>query len=249
MGDSESFVRTEALHAVERFDIELARPYLVRALMRHEDKSVRLQSAELLAADGDPISIGALVDAFGDEEPIGGFAVNAIRALESDRAIVLLIAALDHEDYGVQVAAIHALVDIKTPLATEPMIDLLDSEVPDVTLAATQGLRALSEHLDRTKWVILARRADTRFERARALKVLGILGGEDVSLILLNALDDPDVLVRGAAVTGIASLKELRAIPKLEEMKKHEANGRIIALVRITLTNLQRLREKAKSAS
>jgi HEAT repeat protein len=151
---------------------------------------------------------------------------------------------LEAGDYGVQIASIRALADLEAAGATEPLIRLLDSNVPEVTIAAAEGLRSLADQIDKGKMLVTARRAGSRFERARALKVLGILGGEDCAVLLLNALDDPDVLVRGAAVSGIANLEEVRAIPKLVDMKKNEANERIIALVRRTLVNLQRIREK-----
>lgn len=248
LGDDEPFVRTEARRAIERFDLTVARPYLIHALRRHTDPSVRLGAAERLAESGDPTSQRALLDAIGDDEPVGRFAVSALRALPEEHAIAMFLQGLEQADYGVQVAAIRALADMGTARATEPFIRLLDSEVPEVTIAATRGLRALSEHIDRSKMLVLAKRA-SRFERARALKVLGVLGGEDAAQLLLHALDDMDVLVRGAAVNGLGTLGDVRAIPKLEEMKKEEANGRIISLVRTTLTNLQRIRREKPKAS
>lgn len=247
MGDDEAFVASEARQSVELFDVDAARPYLVRALKRHVDPRVRLGAAEMLAEDRDPAALRALIDAIGDDDAVGAFALSAIGRLGRERSTNVFLGALQTEDYGVQVAAIRALVELDTPLATEPLIGLLDSEVPEVTIAANQGLRSLAKHVDRGTWLVVAKRAGSRFERARALKVLGVLGGEDAANILLGALDDPDVLVRGAAVNGIASLGDLRAIEKLTEMKKDEANGRIISLVRTTLLNLQRLREKGKS--
>jgi HEAT repeat protein len=247
LADDEPFVRSEARHAIERFDLESSRPYLVHALRRHPDVTVRLCAAERLASERTPEALRSLLDAIGDEDEVGRFSVSAIRTLPEDDAIALFLEGLESSDYGVQVAAIRALAEIATPLATEPFIRMLDSEVPEVTLAAVQGLRSLASHVDKSLMLITARRATSRFERARAMKVLGVLGGEDSALLLLNALDDTDVLVRGAAVSGIATLGEVRAIHKLEEMKKEEANGRIISLVRRTLVNLKKSRDK-KSA-
>lgn len=247
IGDDEEFVSVEARRAVELFDVDAARPYLVRALKRHTDPRVRLAAAEMLAEDRDASALNAIIDALGDDDQVGTFALSRVKALPREKAVDVLLEALNRDDYGVQVAAIRALVSLDSPRATEPLIAMMSSEVPEVTIAATQGLRELGSHVDRSKWLIVAKRPGSRFERARALKILGVLGGEDAALLLLSALDDPDVLVRGAAVNGIASLGDLRAIPKLEEMKKEEANGRIIALVRTTLLNLRRISEKGKS--
>lgn len=249
LGDDEPFVKAAAERAIDSFDVEAARPYLIHALRRHPDPAVRLGAAERLATSRDAAAEHALLDAIGGEDEVARFAVSALRSLPEGRSVALFLSGLAQPDFGVQVASIHALADLGAPAATEPCIALLDSEVPDVTLAASQALRALAPHVDRSKWLVLAKRASSRFERARALKVLGTLGGEDAAQLVLAALDDPDVLVRGAAVNAVASLQELRAIPKLLEMKKEEENGRIISLVRTTLLNLQRLQEKGKQAT
>jgi HEAT repeat protein len=244
LDDDEPFVRREARAAIDVFDVDIARPYFIHALRRSPSVEVRLASAERLASDRTKEGLRALLDAIGDDDAIGRFAIAAIRSLPGDDASDLFLEGLDASDYGVQVASIRALDEIDTPRAIEPLIRLLDSEVAEVTIAATDALGDLADRIDKRKMLVLARRASSRFERARAMKVLGIIGGEDAALLLLNALDDPDVLVRGAAVAAIANLEEVRAIPKLLDMKKNEANGRIIALVRRTLVNLKRIREK-----
>lgn len=247
LGDDEPFVRSEARRAIDSFDLEIARPYFVHALRRHPDPNVRLAAAERLAEAPDETSLAALLDAIGADDQVGRFAVSALRARSESEAIALFLRGLGEADYAVQIASMRALADLGAARATDPVIALLDSEVPEVTFAAVEALRALSTHVDRGKWLVLAKRAPSRFERARALKVLGIIGGEEAAVLVLNALDDDDVLVRGAAVNAIANLQELRAIPKLEEMKKLEVNGRIRSLVRGTLSNLQRLRQRGKS--
>ncbi|MCK6551216.1 HEAT repeat domain-containing protein [Myxococcota bacterium] len=247
LGDDEPFVRSEARRAIDSFDLEIARPYFVHALRRHPDPNVRLASAERLAEAPDEASLFALLDAIGGDDEVARFAASALRARPEPEAIELFLRGLGEVDYAVQIASMKALADLATPRATDPLIALLDSEVPEVTIAAAEALRALAVHVDRSKWLVLAKRAPSRFERARALKVLGIVGGEEAAVLVLNALDDDDVLVRGAAVNAVANLQELRAIPKLEEMKKLEVNGRILSLVRTTLSNLQRLRERGKS--
>jgi HEAT repeat protein len=242
--DDEPFVRSEAKIAIEELDLEAARPYLVHAVRHHPSKEVRMYAAERLASKRTRSSMRSLLEAIGDEDEVAELAISAIRSLPETDAIALFLEGLRASDYGVQVASIRVLAEIDTGLATEPLIELLDSEVAEVTIAAAEALRDLAERIDKSRMLVLARRAGSRFERARAIKVLGILGGEDAAVLILNALNDPDVLVRGAAVSAIANLEEVRAIPQLENMKKDEANGRIIALVRRTLVNLQRIREK-----
>lgn len=241
--DEEPFVRIQAEKALDRFPVESARPYLIRALRRHPSPAVRLGAAMRLAESRHPDALEALLDATGDVDEVSRFAVSAIRALPEKKAVGLFFRGLEHGDYLVQIASLRALADMDVARAAERVVELLDSKVPEVTLAAGKALEALESHLDRQRYFVMARRSKNDFERARALKVLGFIGGEEASRLLLNALDHPDVLVRGAAVSGLSSLADVRAIPKLREMKKHEENARIIALVRKTLAALERIQE------
>lgn len=241
--DQEPFVRIQAEKALDRFQVEAARPYLIRALRRHASPAVRLGAAMRLAESRHPDALEALLDATGDVDEVSRFAVSSIRALPEKDAVALFFQGLDHGDYLVQIASLTALADMDVPRAAEQVVVLLDSKVPEVTLAAGKALKALESHLNRQKYFVMARRSKNDFERARALKVLGFIGGEEASRLLLNALDHPDVLVRGAAVSGLSSLADVRAIPKLREMKKHEENARIIGLVRKTLAYLERVRD------
>lgn len=247
LGDDEPFVRLEARRMLERFPLEDARPYLIHALRRHADERVRLASAERLAEGATPEVVEVLLDATADVDQVARFATSVLSALPEEHAVTTFLGGLQHPDYRVQIASLRTLADMGVPRAVEPIVAMLDSRVPEVTLAAAQALRSLAEHIDRQRFVVAALRAKDRFERARAFKVLGVLGGEEAARLLLNAMDDPDVLVRGAAVAGSHNLGDIRAIPKLEEMKKHEENARIRTLVRTTLAALVKLRDGDKS--
>ncbi len=243
LADEEPFVRVEAERSLHRFEALAIRPYLVRALRRHASPAVRLGAAMLLVDDMTPAVEEALLDATGDVDEVSRFAVSSLRALPEEQATADFMRGLSHGDYKVQIASMRALADMEVPAAAERIVEMLDSRVPEVTLAAGQALEKLEKHLDQQKYFVAALRSKDPFERARALKVLGFIGGEEASRLLLNALDQPDVLVRGAAVGALANLADLRAIPKLREMKKHEENARIILLIRKTLAYLERVRD------
>ena len=244
LDDEEPFVRREARRALEHFPLDVCRDILLDTLRRHDASRARLGAAERLAESSAPDIVSAMVDVAGDRNEVGRFARSYLMALPE--APTVFREALDHPDYRVQKTAIQALAELGDGVSTEALVAKLDSKVPEVTLAAAAALRRLADHVDRRKYFVLARRAD-RFRRARALKVVGALGGQEASALLLNALDDPDVLIRGAAVAGLAAIGDVRAIPKLTEMRKLEENARIIALVKITLTQLKRAQAAASN--
>ena len=237
--DEDPFVRREARRALDRFPLDSVRSRLLLALRKHDSVRARLAAAERLAERVDPPTVGAMVNMLGDPGEVGRFARAYLMALPDGRATKVFRAALQHPDFRVQKGAILALADLDDGASTEAMVQKLDSQMPEVTIAAAAALRKLAKHVDRKKYFVLARRAD-RFRRARALKVVGALGGQEASVLLLNALDDRDVVIRGAAVAGVAAMGDVRAIPKLSEMRKLEENARIIALVRITLEQLRK---------
>jgi HEAT repeat protein len=242
--DDEPFVRSEAQRQVGRFDADDARPYLIHALDRHEEPRVRLAAATWLAAEPTKEAFESLLDAMGQPGEVGRFATSVITAQPEPEAIGLLLSGLKRADYRVQIASIQGLAELDAAAATEPIITMLDSRVPEVTLAAADALQILSTHIDEKKHFVAARRSKNRFRRARALKVVGVLGGEEASTLLLTSMNDQDVLIRGAAVHGLSLIGETRAIPKLREMKKHQENARIIGLVRSTLAYLERIRDE-----
>ena len=244
--DDEPFVRSEAQRYVGRFSADDARPYLIHALDRHAEPRVRLAAAAWLATEPTKEALDAMLDAMGQPGEVGRFAASVIQSQPEPEATGLLLSGLERNDFRVQIASIRGLAELDSPSATEPIITKLDSRVPEVTLAAAEVLQELSDHIDKKKYFVAARRSKNRFRRARALKVVGVLGGEEASTLLLNAINDHDVFIRGAAVHGLSLIGETRAIPKLREMKKHQENARIIKLVRSTLAYLERIRDEGE---
>lgn len=243
--DEEPFVRTEARRAISRFDLDAARPYLVRALRRHPDARVKMIACERLAEQPDAATVEVLLDAAGDPPPVGRYAVGVLAALPLPQATRAFMLGLEHRDYVVQVASIEGLADLDDPDAVEPLVAKLDARVPDVVLAAMRSLATLKAHIDGRKYRVIARRARDRSARVRALRVLGVLGDEEDRRLLLSALDDEDVVVRGAAVTALGLLEEPRALPKLKQMRTSQDNARILSSLKATLRRLQESAEPA----
>ena len=55
--------------------------------------------------------------------------------------------------------------------------------------------------------------------RAKALKLLGVIGGNDAEKVLIDALSDQDVYLRGTAVMAMAELGTANVIPSLEKLE------------------------------
>lgn len=245
LSDDEPFVRAEARRALDQFEPSAERPFLVHALRHHPDPRARMAAAERLAAHLDPDNEEALLEATAEPDEVGRYATSVLLGLPKDKALGIFQFGLRHVDYRVQIASAQSLAILDLPEAAAPIIELLDAQIPDVTIAAARAIRDLGHHVDEPLYLVLARRSKDRLERVRALKVVGALGGDEASKLLLNAVDDPDVMVRGAAVSGLGMMRELKAIPKLTEMKKHEENARIRSLVRLTLASLIRSQEES----
>lgn len=246
--DEEPFVRTEMRKAAARFELDAARPYLVHALRRHRDPRVRMFACERLAERLDSENVEVVLDATGDTPPVGRYAARVLAAMPVERATAAFMTGLRHADYRVQIASMRALADLDAAEATEPLIGKLDARVPEVVVAATESLTALRAHVDGAKYRVNALRAKNRFVRARALKVLGVLGEDEDRRVLMRALDDRDLVVRGAAVAALGNLQELRAIPKLAQMRTQQENARIISSVKATLHKLRQIRDEAGPA-
>ena len=240
-GDKEPLVRLEARTALTHFPHSNARPYLIQALDQDPDAAVRLGALEQLAEDEHAQARGAIVDALGEPGPVGRVARLFLAGLPRSQARRWFLDGLDHRDYRVQIACIEALADLDSPQTTAPLIAHFDSRVPEVTSAVEAALSRLKHRIDAQRYFVEARRARGRFEQARALRVLGVLGGEPASRLLLSALDDRDVLVRSAAIAALGTLGETRAINKLRRMRKQEENSRIMTQVKGTLAHLLRL--------
>lgn len=239
--DPEPYVATAARHALDVWPIDAVEDALIRLLKTHPDPQVRLVIAERLAERLTPAVRDALLEIMGDPEEVGRFAASTLESLPEATARTLFLRGLQMPSYRVQAVAIDALGHLDDPSVVEPVARLLGARSPEVSRAAARALTRLRRHIDAKTYLTVARRSRDRKARAHALRIVGVLGGEEASSIILFAMDDKDITVRGAAVAALVDLRDLRAIPKLKEMKNQRENARIVALVRSTLAHLTRL--------
>ncbi|MBK8013831.1 MAG: HEAT repeat domain-containing protein [Deltaproteobacteria bacterium] len=245
LADPESYVSMEARRALERWPIDTIEDTLIRLLKTHPDSQVRRTIAERLAERVTPAVADALLEAMADADEAGRFAGSVLGALPDATARRVFLRGLQMPSYRVQAAAIDALGHLDDPSVVEPIARLIGARSPEVSRAAARSLARLRKHIDAKTYLMVARRSRDRRARAHALRIAGVVGGEEASSAIFFAMDDKDITVRGAAVAALVDLRDPRAIPKLKEMKGRRENARIIALIRSTMAHLARLQRAA----
>ena len=195
----ESNVRRAAAAALGRLqDLRAVEP-LATALLTDEAAEVRQESAKALRRLGDTEAVSALIqslreDAVGD---VRAESAEALGVLEDERAIQPLLEALEEDSSAlVREAAAKALGRIRgsSPLA-ELFAARADDESEDVRSAARSALiRYTLDEL--TEALLTAASAD---DRATAAKILGERRNRLAIPALIEALSDPEEIVRDAA--------------------------------------------------
>jgi HEAT repeat protein len=122
-------------------------------------------------------------------------------------------------DMGLNLAVSARLALQKTGiLATDVLIDLLDDENPYMRYIAGNLLNAMCMRRKPMKALIHALDSDVLVRRQRAALALGRLGNFGAIDALVGVLDDPDPMVRLAAVESLGVIKDERAVIPLTRL-------------------------------
>lgn len=241
--DNDTVVRQEATLAVARFDRTVLVAPLARVYDEAEEAPVRQQTVHYLGAiEREPRADAVLRNALGDASPaVAAEAQTAILHRPEDAALSLLQGALDDRSASVRRGAVRALGATGSRTAAQAIIGVFerDVEVEEVRREAEGALRRLRAQVPLAAIVAEARTSPLKHARARALKILGIIGGNEAREVLVQALVDDDVYVRGNAVMAIATLGDASLVPTLEKMAGEASNKKIAHLVQRTLARLR----------
>lgn len=147
-------------------------------------------------------------------------AVNAIGSLGDARGIPLLerIADDDIRDMGVRVEAVRSLGRLHAHGSAGALVDLLSRAEPDVRREITKSLAMLGGR-EALAGLIKASADGFWAVRAAAVSALAAHGAAGIEFVL-KALDDPEALVRKAAVRGLSAAgpsMTLRLVPLLAD--------------------------------
>jgi HEAT repeat protein len=197
----------------------------IAALLNDPDSLVRTKAVESLAVLGQPLALAPLARAAAD--PDGAVRMAAVSGLrrvleqrpnwrseilpgdfdmtaataETERA--LLSASMDAQE-GVRFEAAEALGLMGSPLASEALVALALGDRSEVVRdgAARALARCPAAHVRRSLAGALEDADEER--RARAVTILGSVGGTDAGRVVVEALRDPSPRVRAAALGALS---------------------------------------------
>lgn len=238
--DPEEFVREEAARALHKYNREEALPFVVAAY-QSEDPRVRKVVVTYLAEESAATSEVILVRALGDNSDVVDVARGAIAKMDQQRRMRLLEDAVEHREAPVRRGAVDALRQLRNRQSAQIILKVFerDMEMPEVRDAARVALRDLRELLPLKEIVKDARSHADKYVRARALKLLGVVGGSDAQEALVETLSDQEIYIRGTAVLALRELGQPEAIPALEKLLRDPANQRIAPYVRGAVRHLR----------
>ncbi len=239
--DTDPFVRDEALRALAEFNRDEALPYAI-ATFGSDDNVVRKCALLYLLEEPVPQIEQVLIRALGDTDDIFKVASDAVKKQPPADAMKLLDNALSHRDASVRRGAVAMLHAMATPEAAALILKVYerDIEADSVRNETRTALRELRQFLPVPQFIKDAKANPNKHERTKALKLLGVVGGDEAKAVLVAALDDEDVYVRGNAVMAMGELGDVAVVPALEKVEADPANQRIQHLVRHALKQLRK---------
>ncbi len=245
--DRDDFVREEASRALDKYDREVALPYVIATYDGFESpdasKVRRVAVDYVLRDEVGPEADGILERALGDETDIARIAADYLLAMErSEEALAVLNEAIRNKEPTVRRGAVLVLEAMNSKPATDLILEVYerDIEVEEVKEATRNALRARRSFLDIDQVIREASRGTEKHARGRALKLLGVVGGIEAEKVLVSALEDSDIYIRGNAVLAMQWLGSPTVAPSLEKLAEDPSNQRIMHLVQNTLKKLRK---------
>lgn len=165
-------------------------------------------------------------------------------------AVDLLIGALRHASPAVRIHAVHALASIGDPRGIAAVVSALGDQ-ENLGAVAIAAEKALARWGPEVKPELLrAARSGPVAVRARAIRALGRVGGEDLDPELEAMLADPEPAVRTQAAAALCAVARERAVDRvarlLADPDKWVRYGVAEALVKEDSTRGRRALEEAR---
>ena len=238
--DVDGFVREQARRTLARFNRPTAIPFVL-ATSDSEDLRVRKEVLVYLGKAWSSKADAVLIRALGDFPEVFRLAKKILSEFPEKRQIDLLRKATQNSKASVRVGAIGVLADSNTREATDLILEVYqrgpdDDAIRDVLQRA---LRKKREQLPVDSITQTATRATEKMEaRARALTLLGTIGGVKAEKTLLGALREESILLKGTAVIALGKIGNPAHLPILKGMAENFENQRIHVHLRTAIRQL-----------
>ncbi len=231
--DADDFVREQANGALDRFHTPAA-VLAFRDALSSEDPVWRLAAVraygDVLRENGSvaPFVIGAL----GDDDPaVARAAETAVSDVAHERAVPMLVGALQASSSPVRAAAARLLQKRADRSAVEPLVALVASseEGEEVRSEARAALKAHVAYLDVAASLKTAANSELGDDPTRltALRVVAALGDPAAWTAVKVALNDPEATVRIAGARAAADLGGEGARQAVEAARARETEPRV----------------------
>lgn len=223
LADPSPTVRLSAVEALGTTGDRRATQPLMTQFAKDDNPQVRYECLTSLGLIGDPAAVGFLVKGVSDSDPfVRLWAMDALCQMHSPNAPELALRLLQDPNPVVRSHTIQYCGDVfDTPDGHRALIALaLDADEFPTTVWARRHLMTFVKRQGNDGQLAEQIRASATKalhgpRRTRAAFLLGDLGDQAATVPLIEALHDPDVLVRHHAAYLLARVRDPRAVPPL----------------------------------
>lgn len=198
----------------------LVREYFHRLRVRNRWK--RARAAENLGYFGGPGAVGPLTELLSHpDETVRAVAARALARIGTPEAAQALARTLNDPSELTRLRMAENLERIG-PLATEPLVEALESGDPRAQVLAARilgNLRAAEAGPSLRRAMLGSQLADVR---AQAALALGRIGNPDDVVVLQEAAEDEDWPVRAQVANALGTIGDLSTIPTLKKLSIDE---------------------------
>jgi bilin biosynthesis protein len=244
LGDSRGMVRLGFADTLGRIG-QPATPFLVEALLHHDDPVVRRASAKTLTLIADPETVSPLVHALLNDEDtvVKGSSVGALARIgEASVPVLLAILASPEHPESTKGHAAWALAFIGTE-AKEYLYREIHSDSDSVRAAVVGAIAKIAgDSGEETAFTLLIDALDDVSEtvRCEAAAVLGNLAYKPAVSRLVELLEHPEGETRKSAALSLMKIKDTRAIEPLQLALERESAGAIVGVLELAIAQLER---------
>lgn len=248
LGDSRGMVRLGFADTLGKIG-QPATPFLLEALLNHDNPVVRRASAKTLTLIADPETVAPLVQALLHDEDtvVKGSAVGALARIgEASVPVLLEILASPLQPESTKGHAAWALAFIGTE-AKEYLYREVSSDSESVRAAVVGAIAKIAQDSgEAAAFEVLVNALNDSSEtvRTEAAAVLGNLAYKPAGPRLVELLRHTSGETRKAAALSLMKIKDAIALEPLQAALEREAEAMIKQVIKLAITQLERQSEE-----